>query len=110
MIPESEPVEEEKTEEELEAEPEKDDGEAIADDLIRSAGLDSEPEEIEPAEPINEDDLSARLAKMYAETEDEELPVVKREEEAPEPEEKQAPKSFTDMKSALDAIRARLKK
>lgn len=104
VIPESEP--------EVEAEPEKDDGEAIADDLIRSAGLDSEPEAIEPAEPINEEDLSARLAKMYAETEDEELPIVNRDEPEPEPEheEKHAPTSFTDMKSALDAIRARLKK
>ena len=97
-----------------EEEPEKKEESDIADDLIRSAGLDSEPEEIEPAAPIDENDLTARLAKMYAETEDEELPIVNREEEEkeeaqPEPE-KHAPTSFTDMKSALDAIRARLKK
>lgn len=106
------PAEEEETEAIPEPDPEKDD-EAIADDLIRSAGLDSEPEEIEPAEPVDDSDLSARLAKMYADTADEELPVVKREEEEEEPApapEKHAPTTFTDMKSALDAIRARLKK
>lgn len=106
-----EPVEE--IEDDAEEATEKEEASDIADDLIRSAGLDSEPEDIEPAAPIDESDLTARLAKMYAETEDEELPIVNREEEKEEaqPEtEKHAPTSFTDMKSALDAIRARLKK
>jgi len=95
---------------ESEEEPVAEENENIADYLIRSAGLDSEPEEIEPAQPVSEDDLSAKLSKMYAEQEDEE-PLLEEKKEEPEPApEKPAPKSFTDMKSALDAIRARLKK
>lgn len=73
---------------------------AIADELIRSAGLFDEPEEIEPAAAVADEDVTAKLNDMIA------------NEPAQEPlaEEPAAPASYTDMKSALDAIRARLKK
>ncbi len=75
----------------------------IAEDLIRSAGLTGEPEVIEPAEAIADEDVTAKLSDMIAEEpEAEEEPIVIKE--AP------APSTFNDMKSALDAIRARLKK
>ena len=78
---------------------------SFADELIRFAGLDSEPEEIEPADEVGDEDLTAKLNEMYSKDEESESEP----EPAPE-EEKPAPTSFTDMKSALDAIRARLKK
>ena len=65
------------------------------------------------AEDVEEEDLTAKLNEMFGgeETEEEE---AKEAEETPaeeeKPEEKPAPTSFNDMKSALDAIRARLKK
>lgn len=83
---------------------------SFADELIRFAGLDSEPEQIEPAEDVHEDDITSKLAEMYGSDEEpEEKPEAPAEEEKPA-EEKHAPTSFNDMKSALDAIRARLKK
>ena len=80
----------------------------IAADLVRAAGLDGEVEQIEPAEDVSEEELTSKLAEMYSsedETESDEAPTG-----GEKPEEKPAPTSFNDMKSALDAIRARLKK
>ena len=78
---------------------------SIADDLIRTAGLDSEPEEIEPAEPVGDDEVSAKLAQMYSSSASEPA-----EEEKPAGEEKPAaPTSFNDMMNALFASNARVK-
>lgn len=73
---------------------------ATADELIRSAGLFDEPEQIEPAAEVADEDVTAKLNDMIANQPAEE-PLA---EEAP------TQANYTDMKSALDAIRARLKK
>ena len=100
------------TEEVEEAEePEKiEEVEDIAEDLIKTAGLDGEVEEIEPAEEVSDDDLTKKLAEMYSAEEATEEKTEEAPAEEEKPEEKPAPTSFNDMKSALDAIRARLKK
>lgn len=116
VVPESEPEIEPEIEPETEPETAHNDDGDLADELIRSAGLDGAVEEIEPAEQVSEEELSERLAKMYTDTDantaadaDEPEPAST-QEEAPPQEEKPSPTSFSDMKSALDAIRARLKK
>ena len=82
----------------------------IAADLIKTVGLDGEVEEIEPAEEVSDDDLTQKLAEMYSAEEATEEKTEEAPAEEEKPEEKPAPTSFNDMKSALDAIRARLKK
>ena len=115
-IPEPEVIEIEEEADEAPEEENKEE-ESIADQLIRFAGLDAPAEEIEPAEEVKDEDLTAKLNEMFAG--DEAEPETEEAEKAEEPEapteeekpaEKPAPTSFNDMKSALDAIRARLKK
>ena len=69
-----------------------------------------EETEIEPAEEVSDDDLTKKLAEMYSAEEATEEKTEEAPAEEEQPEEKPAPTSFNDMKSALDAIRARLKK
>ena len=96
--------------EEPEAVEEPEEIEEIAADLIKTVGLDGEVEEIEPAEEVSDDDLTQKLAEMYSAEEATEEKTEEAPAEEEKPEEKPAPTSFNDMKSALDAIRARLKK
>ena len=79
-------------------------------DIIRTSGLDGEVEEIEPAEPVSDDELRERLSEMYktdgnsedtsSDTDSEEDPPAEEK-----PAESAAPGSFDDIMNKLRLIR-----